>query len=417
VTPDNESPAVSTVLSQAADTAGPQPADAPGFALFQPLRLRHLTLRNRIVVSPMQMYSAHDGVVGDWHLVHLGRFALGGAGLVVVEATAVCPEGRSTLHDNGLWNEDQVAAYRRITDFLRANGAASAIQLQHAGRKSSSQAPWDGFGPLREGDAARGERAWQAWGPTRAGWSDRYPPTHPIDAADVGYLLDRYRRSAMLALRAGFDAIEIHAAHGYLLHSFLSPLSNTRADAYGGDRDARMRFPLEVVAAVREVWPAERPLLFRMSAVDGAGVGWTLDDSVALAMRLRASGVDVIDCSSGGMKLPSASSLVARAPGFQVPFARELRRRAGIATMAVGLIRTPGQANAIVANGDADLVALAREHLWNPNWAAQAAASLGADPEWKCWPRPFGWWLKRRERSAAARMHAAVSRPGTASAG
>jgi 2,4-dienoyl-CoA reductase-like NADH-dependent reductase (Old Yellow Enzyme family) len=366
--------------------------------LFTPLKLRELTLRNRVVVSPMQMYSVRDGVVGDWHLVHLGRFALGGAGLVIVEATAVCPEGRSTLHDNGIWNDEQAAAFRRITDFLGANGAASAIQLQHAGRKSSSQAPWDGFGPLGQRDATRGEHAWPAWGPTSAGWSDKYPMAHPMSEGDMAYLLDRYRSATRLALRAGFDAIEIHAAHGYLLHSFLSPLSNTRKDHYGGDLAGRMRFPLEVVAAVREVWPPERPLLFRVSSVDGAGVGWSLDDSVALAGRLHALGVDVIDCSSGGMNLPSASSLVARAPGFQVPFARKIRARSDIATMAVGLIRTPEHANRIIADGDADLVALAREHLWNPNWAAQAAVQLGADPDWKCWPRPFGWWLRRRAR-------------------
>ena len=371
------------------------------FPLFAPLRLRELTLRNRVVVSPMQMYSAHDGLVGDWHLVHLGRFALGGAGLVVVEATAVCPEGRSTLHDNGLWNEAQADAFARITDFLRANGAASAIQLQHAGRKASSQAPWDGFGPLGERDAARGEQRWQAWGPTRAGWSDQYPPAHPMGEVEIAYLLERYRHSARLALRAGFDAIEIHAAHGYLLHSYLSPLSNTRGDAYGGDREGRMRLPLQVAATVRETWPAERPLFFRMSAVDGVGIGWSLEDSIELAKRLRALGVDVIDCSSGGMSLPAATSLVAREPGFQVPFARELRRHAGIATMAVGLIRTPERANAIIANGDADLVALGREHLWNPNWAAQSAVQLDADSGWKWWPRSFGWWLRRRDRRAA----------------
>lgn len=369
--------------------------------LFTPLTLRGLTLRNRVVVSPMQMYSVRDGVVGDWHLVHLGRFALGGAGMIIVEATAVCPEGRSTLHDNGLWNDEQAAAFRRITDFLRANGAASAIQLQHAGRKSSSQAPWDGFGPLGERDAARGEHSWPAWGPTMAGWSDKYPVAHPMSEDDMAHLLDRYRAAAHLAVRAGFDAIEIHAAHGYLLHSFLSPISNTRNDAYGGDLAGRMRFPLQVVSAVRDVWPAERPLLFRMSSVDGAGVGWSLDDSVALAGRLHAFGVDVVDCSSGGMNLPSVSSLVARAPGFQVPFAREIRARSGIATMAVGLIRTAEHANAIIADGDADLVALAREHLWNPNWAGQAAVQLGADPEWKNWPRHLGWWLRRRARRSS----------------
>jgi len=271
--------------------------------------------------------------------------------------------------------------------------------LQHAGRKASSQAPWDGFGPLGAEDAARGEVPWTAWGPTAAGWSDAYPPTHPIDAADVGYLIDCYRRATGLALRAGFDAIEIHAAHGYLLHSFLSPLANTRSDEFGGPLEGRMRFPLAVARVVREAWPDERPLLFRMSCVDGESIGWSIDDSIALARRLRAIGVDAIDCTSGGMSLPSPSHLVARHPGFQVPFARAIREGAGMPTVAVGLIRSAAQANAIVEEGAADLVALAREALWNPNFAAQAAQELGADPAWRSWPRQFGWWLQRRARA------------------
>ncbi|MCC6198509.1 MAG: NADH:flavin oxidoreductase/NADH oxidase [Burkholderiales bacterium] len=368
--------------------------------LFTPLRLRDVVLRNRVVVSPMQMYSASgDGLVGDWHLVHLGRFALGGAGLVVIEATAVSPEGRSTLHDNGLWNDAHADALRRITDFLRANGAASAIQLQHAGFKASSQAPWDGFGPLLEADAKRGERPWQALGPTTRGWSASRPAVRAIGERERSHLLGCYRHASRLAVRAGFDAIELHAAHGYLLHSFLSPLSNTRDDAWGGDFDRRMRLPLEIVRTVRDEWPAGRPLLVRLSSVDGVDIGWTLDDSIAFARRLKAEGVDVIDCSSGGMNLPTKAQLVPRAPGFQVPFAHAIRQHAGVRTMAVGLVRTPEQANAIVAGGAADLVALAREHLWNPNWAVQAAQALGSDPEWRLWPRAFGWWLARRERA------------------
>jgi 2,4-dienoyl-CoA reductase-like NADH-dependent reductase (Old Yellow Enzyme family) len=363
------------------------------------LRLRGLELRNRIVVSPMQMYATPQTAPGPFHLVHLGRFALGGAALVCVEATAVAPEGRSTLHDLGLWSEDQADAFRPITDFLRQHGCASAIQLQHAGRKASSQAPWDGFGPLGSEDVVRGEAPWTAWGPTESGWSGAYPPTHPIDVADIGYLLDCYRRAARLALRAGFDAIEIHAAHGYLLHSFLSPLANTRDDEFGGSLDGRMKFPLAVAQAVREAWPQERPLLVRISSVDGQSIGWSIDDSIVLAQRLRALGVDAIDCSSGGMSLPSPSQLVARQPGFQVPFARAIRQAAGLPTVAVGLIRSAAQANAIVEHGAADLVALAREALWNPNFAAQAAQELGADPQWRFWPRQFGWWLQRRARA------------------
>jgi len=368
-------------------------------ALLTPLRLRGVELRNRIVVSPMQMYATRQAAPGPFHLVHLGRFALGGAALVCVEATAVAPEGRSTLHDLGLWSEEQADAFKPITAFLRAHGCASAIQLQHAGRKASSQAPWDGFGPLGAQDAVRGESPWTAWGPTAAGWSEAYPPTHPIDTADVDYLIGRYRRAAGLALRAGFDAIEIHAAHGYLLHSFLSPLANTRSDEFGGSLDGRMKFPLAVARALREAWPEERPLLFRMSCVDGESIGWSLEDSIALARRLRAIGVDAIDCSSGGMSLPSPSKLVARRPGFQVPFARAIREGAGLPTVAVGLIRTAAQANAIVEEGAADLVAIAREALWNPNFAAQAAQELGADPKWRSWPRQFGWWLERRARA------------------
>ncbi len=347
----------------------------------------------------MQMYSTAEGVVGDWHLVHLGRFALGGAGLVMVEATAVCAEGRSTWHDNGLWNDDQVAAFRRITDFVHSAGAACGIQLQHAGRKSASQSPWHGFGPLTPADAARGEAPWTAWGPTARGWSAAYPPAHAMDRRDMDYLVECYRGAAQRAFAAGFDVVEIHAAHGYLLHSFLSPLSNTRDDGYGGDLSGRMRFPLEVAAAVRSVWPDDRPMFVRISSVDGVDVGWSIEDSVTFAHALKALGVDLVDCSSGGMELSDRTQLVARKPGFQVPFAREVRRGADIPTMAVGLVRDAAQANAIVNDGSADLVALARELLWNPNWPLQAAVELEGSAAFRRWPRPFGWWLERRDRS------------------
>lgn len=389
-------------------------SDAP---LFAPLALRGTTLRNRVVVSPMQMYSTRDGCIGDWHLAHLGRFALGGAALVMVEATAISPRARSTWHDNGLWNDAHVAAFRRLTSLLHEAGAAAGIQLQHAGRKASTQAPWHGFGPLTDADRARGEAPWRAEGPTTRGWSERYPPTHAMTDDDIGRLLDDYRAAARRALAAGFDVVEIHAAHGYLLHSFLSPLSNTRSDRWGGDRDGRMRLPLAVVAAVREAWPADRPLCFRLSTVDGVGVGWSLDDSVALARRLREAGVDVVDCSSGGMNLPSKAHLVARRPGFQVPFARRVRAEADVATMAVGLIRDPAQANAIVRDGDADLVALAREMLWDPNWPLHAAHALGVDDAWSRWPHQFGWWLARRDRARSYGVSSTARRRSTPSRG
>ena len=253
-------------------------ADGASVPLLSPFTLRGLTLRNRMVIAPMQMYSTPQAQAGDFHLVHLGRFALGGAALVCMEATAILPEGRSTLHDLGLWSEAQADALKPITAFLRAHGAASAVQIQHAGLKSASQSPWHGFGPLGPDDAARGEHRWQAWGPTAAGWSDAYPPSHAIERADIDRLLDGYRRATRLALRAGFDAIEIHAAHGYLLHAFLSPLTNTRSDEFGGSLEGRMKFPLAVAQAVRAEWPDERPLLVRISCVDGTGIGWSLDD-------------------------------------------------------------------------------------------------------------------------------------------
>lgn len=367
-------------------------------SLLSPFALRGLHLRNRIVISPMQMYSTPDAQPGAFHLVHLGRFALGGAGLVCVEATAIAPEGRSTLHDLGLWSEAQADAFRPITEFLRSNGCASMLQVQHAGTKSACRPPWNGFGPLQSDDAARGDVRWEAWGPTTAGWSEEYPRSHAVTRADVDYLLDCYRRAARLAVRAGFDALEIHAAHGYLLHSFLSPLMNTRQDDLGGSLEGRMRFPLDVARAVRAAWPDERPLLVRLSCVDGQGIGWSLDDSVSLAQRLKALGVDAIDCSSGGMSLPSMELFVARRDGFQVPFARTLRSDVPIPTVAVGLVRTARQASEIIETGSADLVALAREALWNPNFASQAAQELDADPDWRCWPRQYGWWLKRRAR-------------------
>ncbi|WP_459615093.1 NADH:flavin oxidoreductase/NADH oxidase [Bordetella sp. 2513F-2] len=364
--------------------------------LFTPFRLRGLRLRNRVVVSPMQMYGVRDGRVGDWHLAHIGRFALGGAGLILMEATAVCPEGRSTVHDNGLWCDSQIEGYSRITALARAAGAAIGIQLQHAGRKASCQAPWDGFGPLGQADAARGETPWTAWGVTGEGWSEDYPRAHAITEPDIDYLLQCYTAAAQRADRAGFDVVEVHAAHGYLLHSFLSPLSNHRRDRHGGSLAARAAFPLAVARAVRSAWPADKPLLMRISAVDGVGIGWSMDDSIALAGMLKDAGVDAIDCSSGGMRLPTRAHLLPRSPGFQVPLAAALRRETGMPTLAVGLIREPSMAEAIIAEGQADLVALGREMLWNPNWPLHAAQALGADPDFGMWPREFGWWLARR---------------------
>ena len=371
--------------------------------LFEPAAIREVQLKNRIVVSPMQTYSAVDGRVGDWHLAHLARFALGGAGLVMVEATAVLPEGRSTHADAGLWCDDQIEGFRRIADVLHAQGCAIGIQLQHAGRKASSQRPWHGNGPLADADArARGELPWRTIGPSSQSFDRGWPTPRAAEIADITRITAAYRAAARRAAAAGFDIIEIHAAHGYLLHSFLSPLSNERSDAHGGNLEGRIRLLLEVVAAVRKEWPAERPLFVRISAVDGNGIGWTLNDSVALSRRLSTAGVDLIDCSTGGMKLPSRCQMIARRPGFQVPFASHIQRHAGIMTMAVGLIRNAEQAEDILRQGHADLVALGREMLWNPNWALHAAEKLGIADRWSKWPVQFGWWLERRQRSVLA---------------
>ncbi len=365
--------------------------------LIAPYTIKGLELANRLVIAPMATFSATDGVTDDFHFAHLARFALGGAGLIIVEATAVTPEGRISPGCGGLWNDAQVAPLKRINKFFRECGSASGIQLAHAGRKASSLRPWHGVGPLTEADqGTRGDAPWQTIGPSADAHDDGWPVPHQMDAADMDQLIEAYRAATRRALDAGFDMIEIHGAHGYLLHSFVSPLSNRRNDDYGGDRAGRMRFPLRVVEAVREEWPDERPLFYRVSAVDGIDVGWSIEDSVALAKELKARGVDVVDCSSGGIVLPKDQLLVSREHGFQVPFADQIRREANIATMAVGMIREASHAEAILQEGKADLIAIAREALWNPNWMAQAALELGGDSEWVRWPDQYAGWLRRR---------------------
>lgn len=362
-------------------------------SLFEPFTLRGLKLANRVVVSPMQTYSAPDAVPTAWHRAHLARFALGGAGLVMVEATAVSPEGRSTYDDLGLWNDVQAGALAELVEAVHACGAPVGIQLQHAGRKASTSAPWQGFAPvpLQPGMEVVGAYAEPA---APGGHIPRQ-----LEEADLDRLVDAYCEAARRADRAGIDLVEIHMAHGYLLHSFLSPLSNKRGDDHGGTIENRMRFPLRVAAAVREAWPKHKPLACRISSVDGVEVGWSLADSRLLASRLGALGVDLIDCSSGGMNLPSREMLVPRGPGFQVAFAADLRASSNIATIAVGAITDGLQANAIVAGGDADLVAIGRQMLADPNWTLGAANALLADQAQERWPVQFGWWLERRRRS------------------
>jgi 2,4-dienoyl-CoA reductase-like NADH-dependent reductase (Old Yellow Enzyme family) len=377
--------------------------------LFEALSLREMTVKNRIVVSPMSMYSSSDGFADDLHLVHLGRFALGGAGLVFVEATAVCAQGRGTPGCNGLWRDEQVAGLKRITAFLHRFGCAAGVQLFHSGWKGSMRRPWHGGTPLDDEDARlRGERAWPVASASDEPFHDGAPPPTALDEPALRAIIEDFRRATRRAHQAEFDVVELHCAHGYLLHAFLSPLSNKRSDRYGGDLDNRMRFPLEVVAAVRAEWPAQKPMFVRLSAVDGVDVGWSIDDSILFAEQLRACGVDLIDCSSGGMKLPREKNLVARTPGFQVAFAAEIRRAARIPTMAVGLIVDPRQAETIVKSGEADLVAIGREMLVNPNFACQAALELIGESGWNAWIDQYRWWLERRARQLRRVSSAAV---------
>jgi 2,4-dienoyl-CoA reductase-like NADH-dependent reductase (Old Yellow Enzyme family) len=350
------------------------PGPSSGSHLFAPLTLRGTTFANRVFVSPMCEYSAVDGVPQDWHLVHLGSFARGGAGLVFCEATAVTPHGRISPQDTGIWNDEQVAAWRRVTDFVRSQDSVPGIQLAHAGRKASTAPPWTGGGYVA---------------PSDGGWDDVVAPSPVAFAAlpepagltvdQIAAVVDAFAAAARRSLDAGFEVAEIHAAHGYLLHEFLSPLSNRRADGYGGNFANRTRMVLEVVDAVRDVWPEGQPLFVRLSATDWVDGGWAPDDTVALARLLREHGVDLVDCSSGGTS-PEAS--IPFAPGYQVPFAARVRREAGIPTGAVGLITEPEQAEKIIADGEADAVLLARALLRDPHWALRAAHQLGAEARW-----------------------------------
>jgi len=371
--------------------------------LLSPTTLRGVTLRNRIVISPLCQYSAADGMANDWHFAHLARFALGGAGAVFVEATAVHKDGRITHGDMGLWSDAHIAPLRRIADFLRAHGAVPAIQLGHAGRKASMQRPWHGNGPLDASDRARGEEVWRIVAPSALAMDEGWLMPVELSPAEMTELCEHFRRAALRAAEAGFAAVELHGAHGYLLHSFLSPLSNRRNDAYGGDRAGRMRFPLEIAETVRAAWPKDRPMFFRTSSVDGIDGGWALDDTVALARELKARDVDVVDCSSGGIAGSATAARIARHPGFQVPFAERVRREAGIKTMAVGLIMEPQQAEAVLQAGQADLIAIGRQALYDPNWPLHAERALGGDgADFERWPVQAGWWLERRERGLRA---------------
>ncbi|MGJ3263834.1 MAG: NADH:flavin oxidoreductase/NADH oxidase [Salinarimonas sp.] len=339
--------------------------------LFEPISFRSVTARNRIMLSPMCQYSALDGMPNEWHFAHLTARAAGGVGILCVEATHVSPEGRITPQCLGLWNDAQRDALARIAQMARRLGAAPAIQIGHAGRKASVSRPWEGTKPIPVGSGG-----WETIGPSPLPQSPDAAPPRAMDDAEITRVTEAFRASARRAREAGFEILEIHAAHGYLLHAFLSPVSNRRVDAYGGSLENRVRFLMEVLDAVREEWPADNPLFVRISASDWIEGGLTIEDSVALCRLLAARGdVDLIDCSSGGI---SREQRIRPYPGYQVPFAERIRREVGIATGAVGLISAPQHAEEIVAGGRADLVVLGRVLLFDPNWPLHAAKALGA---------------------------------------
>jgi 2,4-dienoyl-CoA reductase-like NADH-dependent reductase (Old Yellow Enzyme family) len=359
----------------------------PEIDLLSPLSIGGLQLRNRIAMSPMCQYSAEDGMANDWHLVHLGSRAAGGVSLIMVEATAVTPDGRISPGDMGIWTDAHTEPLARIARFVRSQGAAAGIQLAHAGRKASHELPWRAGATLKPGQGG-----WNVIGPSPIPFEDADAPPLALDEAGIHGIIEAFEAATRRALLAGFQIIEIHAAHGYLLHEFLSPISNHRTDSYGGTLENRMRLLLEVSQRLRRLLPKEVPLFVRISATDWVEGGWDIDQSVILCQRLKDVGVDLIDVSSGGMT-PKARIPVGK--GYQVPFARRIRAEAKIKTGTVGLITEPRHANEIITGGDADLVFLARELLREPYWALKAQTELGGEPSW---PIQYGYAVKRRAK-------------------
>ena len=359
--------------------------------LFTPIELTGVTARNRVVVSPMCQYSSDNGGPTDYHLVHLGKFAMGGAGIVFCEETSVEERGRKSYHCAGIYADAHIAQYRRINDFLRSQGAVPAIQIGHSGRKGSGSAPWDGYRSLTPDDALQGEPPWPTVSASAVPASATAIVPHALDRDEIRALIAHWREAALRAADAGYDIIEVHAAHGYLIHQFLSPVTNQRGDAYGGDLAGRMRLCLEIVETVRAAWPADRPVFMRVSAVDGANSLWSVDDTVALVRAAKARGAEVVTTSSGGINGPGTATLVPRYPGYHIPYSERVRRDANVKTIAVGLITEAQHAEAILQQGQADLIALARELLWNPNWPVHAARELGVLDYLYLLPRGYSW--------------------------
>lgn len=366
-------------------------------ALFQPLRVRSLVLKNRIVISPMMQHAAPGGFANHWHLVHLGKFALGGAGLIFTESTAVSPVGRIGKDDVGLWQDEHIQPWREVVDFVHASGAAIGVQLGHAGRKAGSKALWEGGDALTPEQMADADPRWVRIGPSAIAAGDGWSTPHAMTTDDISQVVEEFGRAARRADQAGFDVVELHFGHGYLVTSFLSPISNQRTDAYGGSREGRMRLALEIAERVRAEWPSGKPLWCRLSVVDGAVGGWGEDDTVALVQRLQQVGVDVIDCSSGGLTEQTKALPVPRGLGFQVPFARKVRAETGVLTQAVGMILDPHQAEEIITSGCADLVAIGREALFDPYWPLHAQWALERDPHFSDWHVRHRVWLEKRQ--------------------
>lgn len=365
------------------------------FLLLEPIKLRGVTARNRVLISPMCQYAAEqDGKATDYHLVHLGKFAIGGAGIVMAEATAVSPEGRISPWDLGLWDDGQVAPLRRITSFIRQRGAVPAIQLGHAGRKGATKKGADGGTPLTEQDAARGFAPWPLISSSNEA-ADGWPAPRAMSRTDIAANVIAWAAAARRAVEAGFDIIEVHGAHGYLIHQFLSPAANFRTDEYGGSLQNRMRFAIEVAQSIRAEIPGDKLLFFRISALDGSGGGWTIEDSVVLARELNRVGVDVVDCSTGGMTSVTPTRAVPRNWGFQVPFAEAVRKGAGVPTVAVGLIVDPRQAELVLRSGKADFIGIGREALADPQWALRAQLELSEN--YANWPDEYRAWMVRRQ--------------------
>jgi 2,4-dienoyl-CoA reductase-like NADH-dependent reductase (Old Yellow Enzyme family) len=368
--------------------------------LFTPLTIRDVTFRNRVVVAPMHQYAAKEGFATDWHLMNAGKYAAGGAGVVMVESTKVERRGSGTVGDLGLWKDEFIPGLARITTFIKAQGATPAIQIGHSGRKARLTRPWEGQQPLTADHPEMWD--WEGWdlvAPSAIAHSDRMPMPRALSRDELPEFIANWGDAAARADKAGFEVLEIHGAHGYMLHQFLSPVANRRNDEYGGTDLNRMRLPLEVAECVRANWPAHKPLFMRLSCEDDAG--WGPEQSVILSRELKARGVDVIDCSGGGiLERSPMDSVRARKYGYQVPYAEKIRAETGIMTMAVGHIVHADQAEAILQSGHADLIAIARELMYNPNWPMDAAQKLGADPDFTIVPPALGWWLGKRAKSA-----------------